>query len=139
MTIAQKQKVYVRRRAEFHCEYCKRSEDILATNFEVDHIIPVAMGGSDDNDNLACACRDCNARKSNKITCIDPETNSDKTLFHPRQQSWKDHFEWSEDGSVIIGKSPTGRATIDCLQMNDSRLCQARIGWRKLGWTPPQD
>ena len=67
MTVSQKQKRVVRQRAKYHCEYCKRSEKIIATNFEVDHIIPISKSGTDDIDNLCCACRDCNARKSNYI------------------------------------------------------------------------
>lgn len=62
MTVSQQQKQDIRRRAKYHCEYCKRSEEIVATTFEIDHILPVSKGGLDDNDNLCCACRDCNAQ-----------------------------------------------------------------------------
>src|SRR5690606_40826449 len=30
----------------------------------IDHVLPVALGGSDDPSNLVAACRDCNAGKS---------------------------------------------------------------------------
>lgn len=42
------------------CAYCE-----FATASEVDHIIPWSRGGSDEPDNLAPACRDCNAAKFN--------------------------------------------------------------------------
>lgn len=32
--------------------------------FEVDHVIPLVRGGTDDLENLACACFRCNAEKS---------------------------------------------------------------------------
>lgn len=33
----------------------------------VDHIVPVSLGGSDDEWNLQAACRTCNGKKSNNI------------------------------------------------------------------------
>lgn len=41
------------------CIYCGDTEG----PHEIDHIHPVALGGSDDIDNLACACRACNRSK----------------------------------------------------------------------------
>ena len=34
---------------------------------ELDHIIPLAKGGTHTKDNLACCCRDCNHKKSDQI------------------------------------------------------------------------
>ena len=34
---------------------------------ELDHIIPLAKGGTHTKDNLACCCRDCNHEKSDRI------------------------------------------------------------------------
>lgn len=139
MSINKAQKRFVRNRAKQHCEYCKRSEEILATSFEVDHIQPKSKGGSDDNDNLCCACRDCNSLKSNHQTFLDSETDEVVALFNPRTQLWSENFKWSNDKSKIIALTATGRATIDCLKLNDTRVQKARLGWVKLGWTPPQD
>ena len=49
------------KRDSFTCQYCGRSapEVIL----EVDHIEPVAKGGTNDAINLVTACRDCNRGK----------------------------------------------------------------------------
>jgi hypothetical protein len=38
------------------------------------------------------------------------------TLFHPRRQSWSEHFEIR--GSMIVGKTPCGKATVQVLAMN---------------------
>jgi hypothetical protein len=41
---------------------------------EIEHIIPIAKGGSNDESNLWLACPICNRYKSDKITNIDSET-----------------------------------------------------------------
>jgi hypothetical protein len=48
-------------RDNFTCRYCGR----FAPNveLEVDHIVPQALGGDDDPDNLVTACHDCNNGK----------------------------------------------------------------------------
>jgi len=43
------------------CVACKTTEDL-----QVDHIMPVSRGGTNDIDNLQMLCRDCNASKRNK-------------------------------------------------------------------------
>lgn len=53
----------IRKRAKYLCEYCHSPEKISATRFTIDHIIPQSLGGSDDIDNLAYACRRCNERR----------------------------------------------------------------------------
>ena len=37
-------------------------------------------------------------------------------VFHPRQQDWKEVFRWAE--FRVIGRSPSGRATVELLRMN---------------------
>lgn len=48
--------------AKILCAYCKRefSESLKPT---IDHVIPLALGGKDDLDNLVLACRNCNRDK----------------------------------------------------------------------------
>lgn len=48
-----------------HCAYCKGYVDV--TFFTIDHIIPLAKGGSNLYENLALACMRCNFKKSDKI------------------------------------------------------------------------
>jgi hypothetical protein len=50
-------------RDTFRCRYCGRSADDGAV-LQVDHVIAVANGGSDDAANLVTACQDCNLGKS---------------------------------------------------------------------------
>jgi excisionase family DNA binding protein len=44
------------------CHYCQEALHPLR-NFTVDHVIPVARGGSNDRSNLVAACRRCNISK----------------------------------------------------------------------------
>ena len=45
-----------------HCEVCKAK---LSTGFiEYDHIIPLAMGGNSDADNISCVCSTCHRLKT---------------------------------------------------------------------------
>lgn len=52
----------VLKRDGYRCRYCGRGAD--SVELHVDHIVPVASGGSDDQSNLAAACIDCNLGKS---------------------------------------------------------------------------
>jgi len=67
-------------------------------------------GGTDEPENLALACYHCNLHKGPNLTGIDPETNRITPLFHPRRESWIDHFSFQS--VYLIGLTPTGRATV---------------------------
>lgn len=52
------------KRDHFTCQYCgRKSPDVI---LEVDHIVPVAEGGTNDLLNLVTSCRDCNRGKGKK-------------------------------------------------------------------------
>ena len=107
----------VRERAQNACEYCHLDQnDSPLAALHVEHIIPKVHGGTDDLDNLALACIDCNLHKGTNLTGIDPETDEIIELFHPRRQVWEDHFEWQE--VYLAGKTGTGRTTIRVLAIN---------------------
>jgi hypothetical protein len=80
------------------------------------------------------ACRRCNERRYNFTTGTDPETKVVIPLFNPRQQQWSDHFIWSVDALKIIGKTPTGRATCDRLDLNDDRRKEPFIQNARQQW-----
>ena len=109
-------------RAGNRCEYCQRhQDDSPLAPLQIEHIIPKKHGGSDEIENLALACIDCNLRKGPNLTGIDPETGEITRLFHPRRQSWSAHFEWA--GIYLVGKTAVGRTTVRVLSMNsDDRL-----------------
>src|SRR5829696_2494356 len=93
----------VRQRAQNACEYCHlHQDDSPLAALHVEHIIPKIHGGSDDVENLALACIDCNLHKGTNLTGFDPETNVITELFHPRRHAWEDHFHWQ--GALSSGE-----------------------------------
>ncbi|MEE8524944.1 MAG: HNH endonuclease [Thermoanaerobaculia bacterium] len=107
----------VRKRARNRCEYCRlHQDDSPLAVLHIEHIIPKKHGGSDDVENLALACIDCNLHKGVNLTGIDPETGEITELFHPRRHRWRDHFEWKD--LYILGKTALGRTTVRVLNVN---------------------
>jgi hypothetical protein len=105
----------------------------------VDHIIPQAQGGETVFENLCFACRRCNEFKGSVTRAQDPLTGETVALFHPRQQSWPDHFQWDETGTLVIGFTAVGRATTLALNLNNSVIVDARRRWISVGWHLPTD
>jgi 5-methylcytosine-specific restriction endonuclease McrA len=134
----------IRERANFVCEYCHSPERLSANRFTVDHVIPKSLGGSNALDNIALACRRCNERRYNFVASVDPETQAIVPIFNPRQQKWSDHFVWLNQGIVIEGKTPIGRATCLRIDLNDScypeedSIRATRQFWIKTGLHPPE-
>ena len=55
------------RRCNFACYYCGIPAALGLKVLHVDHVVPVAHGGTNDPWNLVAACWDCNAGKSDGI------------------------------------------------------------------------
>ena len=125
----------VRQRASRCCEYCQTCEDTIGQTPHIDHIDP---GDGDHPDNLCLACPTCNLSKGQATSAIDPQTGELVGLFNPRQQVWADHFVWVEDGLQVQGLTPTGRATVSRLHMNQTRLLGARSLWIRANCHPPK-
>jgi len=92
---------------------------------QIEHIIPRKHGGGDEVHNLALACIDCNLAKSSNLAGIDPTTGQTVPLFNPRSQQWNDHFAWQ--ATLLVGLTPTGRATIRVLNINDDERQRVRL------------
>jgi len=100
--------------------------------FHVNHVIPKSKGGQTDLANLVLQCPYCSLHKSNKTVAIDPVGGESNSLFHPLQQRWEEHFAMDANG-FCSGTTPTGRATIEALRVNDplpriARAIQVRLG-----------
>lgn len=125
-------------RAKGLCEYCQVAQTIVI-DMEIDHIVPESLGGETSEANLCLACAGCNNFKSDAQTAIDPETGQRVPLYNPRAQDWNAHFQWSDNGTQLIGLTPIGRATISKLRINRDLAVRARERWVKAGWHPPRD
>ena len=123
----------VAQRARHRCEYCHAPEAIFNFPFEVEHVVPTALGGSDDLSALALACRSCNLFKSDAIEATDPETEQLCRLFDPRQDLWEEHLRVNQESAEVEGLTPIGRATATRLQMNRPAQLAARLLWLRLG------
>lgn len=133
--------LYTRLRQELglRCGYCRTSSAITGERHTIEHLIPTARGGSSEEENLWISCRRCNGAKGTQVDAIDPESGQRVSLFNPRAQAWKEHFTWSSDGTLIVGLTPNGRATVAALQMNHLDIVKARRLWVSVGWHPPEE
>jgi hypothetical protein len=123
-------------RAGHRCEYCRAPEPLFNFPFEVEHVIPPLHGGTDSDDNLALACRACNAHKATAVLHADPLTGVAARLFHPRRDHWSEHFRLDGDTGVIEGLTAVGRASVARLSMNAAPQIRARRLWTRLGVSP---
>jgi hypothetical protein len=121
------------------CEYCRSQERYAPQAFSVEHIIPHGKGGETTPDNLALACQGCNNHKYTRTTGYDAANQQSVVLYHPRQHQWYEHFAWNEDFTIIVGLTPTGRATVETLQLNHEGLVNLRRVLVALGEHPPRE
>src|SRR5713101_5553306 len=136
--IPEEPKRAVAERAKGCCEYCRCQARFSPDPFSVEHITPRSRGGTSDLSNLALSYQGCNNRKYTSVEAIDPVTGETVPLYHPRQQPWIDHFTWNLDYTLILGLTPTGRATIEKLQLNRAGVINLRRVLRTFGEHPPQ-
>ncbi|MCZ6680310.1 MAG: HNH endonuclease signature motif containing protein [Candidatus Poribacteria bacterium] len=128
----------VRDRAGNRCEYCQHPESHSSAPFTCDHVTPRVRGAGDTPDELAWACAACNGHKHAKTHATDPQTGHDVPLFNPRRQRWGRHFTWSPDFRHIIGRTATGRATIEALHRNRPQRLNLRHVLFIVGLHPPE-
>lgn len=125
--------------ARYRCGYCLAQQEIIGVQLHFEHIISETAGGMTVRENLWLACSECNNHKGAQVDAIDPQNGERVPLFNPRTERWTEHFQWSEDGTLIIGISSIGRATVAALDMNQPFMVIARRRWVMVGWHPPKD
>lgn len=88
----------VLRRDGFTCQYCGRKAPAVVLH--IDHVIPVAAGGSNDAANLVACCEDCNLGKGIRSVALvqRAKLSSDVRLeqaaeFHARRavEFWREY------------------------------------------------
>ena len=127
MTITNAQRQIIHELAGSCCEYCRVAQGDRLSKFQIDHIIALKHGGSDETDNLCLACLKCNSFKGVNVAALDPETGEATKLYNPRRQPWDNHFQANPDGT-LTGITSEGRATIAVLRINEeSRVKQRRM------------
>lgn len=129
----------VRAAAGNRCGYCLSAQDYVYDVLEIEHIIPRALGGSNEESNLWLSCGRCNRHKGMQTTGTDPVTGQIVPLFNPRTQRWTGHFCWDQAGIQIIGLTAIGRGTVAALELNSQQVMVVRRHWVRAGWHPPLD
>jgi hypothetical protein len=128
----------VAERARGHCEYCRLHEGDTFFTHEVDHIYAEKHDGPTAEWNLCLACADCNRNKGSDICSLDPATGDVVTLFHPRRDSWGEHFQLLDTG-VVEARTARGRVTTRLLRINRLDLVADRARLIALGRFSEED
>ena len=91
--LSKKMRFEVFKRDKFTCQYCGRTApDVI---LEVDHIKPVAEGGTNDLINLVTSCKDCNRGKGKREL-------SDDSAVKVQQEQLKELAKKSEQLEMMI-------------------------------------
>lgn len=106
--ITKKDRFEVFKRDKFTCQYCGAiAPDVV---LELDHIIPVARGGTNDIMNYITACKECNAGKKHRElsdqTVIQKQKRQLDDLEDRRQQlkmmvQWREEIE-NMDSELVV-------------------------------------
>ena len=94
-TLSQKQKFEIAHRDDFTCLFC--GDRPGNTCLEIDHLVPVSKGGSDNRENLITACEKCNRQKSDMIVfprymCEGPDSLDPRWTVHKSFGQWQVKF-----------------------------------------------
>jgi 5-methylcytosine-specific restriction endonuclease McrA len=68
--MAEDQNQFIRRRANYRCEYCHLPESGHDQRFSIDHVIARKHGGPDEVENLELSCIRCNLHKGTDLTSV---------------------------------------------------------------------
>jgi hypothetical protein len=121
-------------RAQQRCEYCCIHEKDTGFRHQVDHIVSRKHGGKSTGENLAYACVLCNRSKGADVASVNEESGEIVRLFHPRRDSWADHFRL--DASLIRARSEVGAVTLELLRFNAPERLAERGLLQTLGSYP---
>lgn len=152
MALSVRTRFEVFKRDDFTCRYCgKKSPDVI---LEIDHIVPVVEGGTDDPMNLATSCWACNSGKSciplNQVmTGEDPHDKAiailearrqieeyNQVIKQERQRledlSWDLVFYWLDEQGLLTPKQRRREA--------DLQIGRQDFSWLKsaLKWCPEE-
>lgn len=101
-SITKKLRFEVFKRDSFSCQYC--GESAPSVILHIDHIKPVAKGGSNDIANLITSCKSCNLGKSDRVlsdSSVVKKSKKQLDLVNDRRNQLKMMLEWQQELSQI--------------------------------------
>ncbi len=98
-------------RAGGRCEYCQLDHESQVATYPIDHVIPVALGGKTEINNLALSCPGCNSGKWTRVEAPDPPDRRADAPLQPSQPGMEGAFP-------LVFRSYDDRA-VDCCWEND--------------------
>lgn len=115
--LTNKERYYILARDQFTCQYCGRSAPEV--ELHVDHLIPVARGGTNSTINLLAACDSCNLSKQAQLlplatirdkqqSIITRTSNYEEFLKeHPLNNEKNQPSHLNERPSALLNKYPS--------------------------------
>lgn len=106
----------------FICQFCNAKVD--HNDIEIDHMVPTSMGGSNNLENLTCACKKCNRTKSSVIAfprsiCEGPDSvDPDWTVL---RSFGKWQIKWHAKSGIVAEHTPR-RYWVNAHRAYSSRL-----------------
>jgi HNH endonuclease len=94
VAVSKRLRYEILRRDNFTCRYCMTATP--GTPLRVDHVVPVALGGTDDATNLVTSCEPCNSGKTSTVP--------DSPLV---TQVKEDAMRWQMAWAVAIAEAET--------------------------------
>lgn len=96
--ISQKLRFEVFKRDAFKCQYCGKSAPLVVLH--IDHVTPIAKGGTNDLMNLVTSCVECNLgkgpRKLDDMTSIT-RVQQQAELLNEKRQQMEMMFQWHQE------------------------------------------
>lgn len=99
ITVSKKIRFEVFKRDAFKCQYCGKTPEIEGIILHIDHMKPVAEGGTNEITNLLTACGECNLGKGK--TPLDDKSTLSKSrkqteLLQERREQLEMMLQWRE-------------------------------------------
>ncbi|NKT91768.1 hypothetical protein GS854_01625 [Rhodococcus hoagii] len=128
MAVSKRLRYEILRRDNHACRYCgAAAPDVKVV---VDHVVPVALGGSDEPSNLVTACWDCNSGKS--ASPADAPVVDD---VRQKAVVWASAIEAAAEARRVAADGRRARneqfeAAWNRLRPHQFRACALPTGWR---------
>jgi CRISPR/Cas system Type II protein with McrA/HNH and RuvC-like nuclease domain len=93
VAVSKRSRFEVFKRDGFACAYCGKTPP--AVILEIDHMVPVSLGGDDNMANLVTACFDCNRGKSNvPLGQLPPQAEDKLEGIREREEQIRAYYEY---------------------------------------------